>query len=157
MNKFRLSRQVADSGATELRKERYAKKNAADSCGSEKMDHNILKKNALNKSALSFSEVQSRLDIVQDRAPTRRSSEPMPFERLNASSEITIKGEGLPTVGNMNVIRMWERMVDDYLNANSMTLPDLAKHFLMLEEEESRRPDGFEKRFVVSVDERGPG
>ena len=43
-------------------------------------------------------------------------------------------------------------MVDDYLNANSMTLPDLAKHYLMVEEEESRRPDGFEKRIVVSVD-----
>jgi hyperpolarization activated cyclic nucleotide-gated potassium channel 2 len=33
-----------------------------------------------------------------------------------------------------------------------MTLPDVAKHYLMLEEEESRRPSGFEKRIVIRID-----
>ena len=107
-----------------------------------------------NKSALLKNKLnKSNSDIVASHVMTpRRYSDPAPYERKNASSEIACNSESLPTLENFHVIHLWERMVDDYLNANSMTLPDLAKHYLMLEEEESRHPDGFEKRIVVSID-----
>eukprot|EP00291_Cryptomonas_curvata_P028692 CAMPEP_0172213848 /NCGR_PEP_ID=MMETSP1050-20130122/37825_1 /TAXON_ID=233186 /ORGANISM="Cryptomonas curvata, Strain CCAP979/52" /LENGTH=467 /DNA_ID=CAMNT_0012894735 /DNA_START=219 /DNA_END=1618 /DNA_ORIENTATION=- len=139
MNKFRISTKVSDSGISEPKKDHYSKKIAA------------------SKAPLSFAD--SHTSIGSQETPdfaltTSRSLDQLPYDRRNSASSgpLACKKEILPSLENVSMLHAWERLVDDYLNANSMTLPDLAKHFLMLEEEESRRPDGFEKRIVVSID-----
>eukprot|EP00291_Cryptomonas_curvata_P031320 CAMPEP_0172205396 /NCGR_PEP_ID=MMETSP1050-20130122/32584_1 /TAXON_ID=233186 /ORGANISM="Cryptomonas curvata, Strain CCAP979/52" /LENGTH=478 /DNA_ID=CAMNT_0012884253 /DNA_START=219 /DNA_END=1652 /DNA_ORIENTATION=+ len=182
MNKFRISTKVSDSGISEPKKDHYSKKIAASKAPLSFADsHTSIGSQETPDFALTTSRSLDQLPYDRRNSassgPLACKKEILPslenvsmlhawerlvddylnanfYDRRNSASSgpLACKKEILPSLENVSMLHAWERLVDDYLNANSMTLPDLAKHFLMLEEEESRRPDGFEKRIVVSID-----